>query len=550
MHDETTMTSAPRSRQLWIAISAIFVPLVVLAVVEICLRWTAIGYPTALLTPCAVQGKPASCYNLFFAAPFFPAGSVQTPRLYSIPSQKPAGTYRIFVLGESAAMGDPDPAYGFSRYLEVMLRERFPAINFEVVNTGSVAINSHVVLRIAKQLAEQRPDLFIIYSGNNEVVGPYGPGTVLTSSGMSIPVIRSSIFLRSTRIGQLVSKLGTQKRTWQGMEMFLDKQIRANSPLMQQVYANYERNLRDTIEVGRAAGTQVIVATAATNLEDCAPFASLHSEGIKPEQLSQWSLLVQRGNERESARSFSEALELYRSAAKIDNEYAEVEFRIARCLKNLGDVKAAKEHFQRARDLDTLRFRADTRINDINRFVPAAYSGVALVDTESLFSNASREGIVGSDLVYEHVHMTPLGSYIFARAIYAQLAGKLASGPVAEAPSQTECERMLALTSYDRSRIAQEMLRRLQRAPFTGQLNHAEQVSRFQLQAESMSETPNDTALQYQWAIARAPQDAMLRYNFGMFLFAYNRAAAAEQLAMAQPWDGFPVFLPDGTQIR
>ena len=45
-------------------------------------------------------------------------------------------------------------------------------------------------------------------------------------------------------------------------------------------------------------------------------------------------------------------------------------------------------------------------------------------------------------------------------------------------------------------------------------------------------------------------QDAMLRYGFGMFLFAYNRVAAAEQLAMAQPWDGFPVFLPDGTQIR
>jgi hypothetical protein len=109
---------------------------------------------------------------------------------------------------------------------------------------------------------------------------------------------------------------------------------------------------------------------------------------------------------------------------------------------------------------------------------------------------------------------------------------------------------MLALTAYDRSRIVQEMLRRIQRAPFTQQLNHAEQVLRFQLQAESMSETPNDTALQYQWAIARAPQDAMLRYNFGMFLFAYNRAAAAEQLAMAQPWDGFPVFLPDGTQIR
>jgi len=544
------MTSKPRSRALWIAISAIFVPLLVLAVVEACLRVAGVGYPTALLTPCTVQGKPASCYNLFFAAPFFPAGSVQTPRLYSIPAQKPPGTYRIVVLGESAAMGDPDPAYGFSRYLEIMLRERFPAIKFEVVNTGSVAINSHVVLRIAQQLADQRPDLFIIYSGNNEVVGPYGPGTVLTSSGMSIPVIRSSIFLRSTRIGQLVTKLGTQKKTWQGMEMFLDKQVRANSPLMQQVYANYERNLRDTIAVARAAGAQVIVATAATSLEDCPPFASLHRDGIKPEEVNDWSSLVQRGNELEAARSFSEALELYRSAAKIDNEYAELEFRIARCLKSLGDTKSANEHFQRARDLDTLRFRADTRINDINRSVLAAYSGVGLVDTESLFSSASRDGIVGSDFVYEHVHMTPMGSFLFARAIYWQVAGKLANGPVADAPSETECERMLALTAYDRSRIVQEMLRRIQRAPFTQQLNHAEQVLRFQMQAESMSETPNDTALQYQWAIARAPQDAMLRYNFGMFLFAYNRAAAAEQLAMAQPWDGFPVFLPDGTQIR
>lgn len=544
------MALATKSRSLWIALSATIVPLLVLGVVEGCLRLAGVGYPTALLTPCTVQGKAASCYNLFFAAPFFPAGSVQTPRLYSIPTQKPAGTYRIVVLGESAAMGDPDPAYGFSRYLEVMLRERFPAIKFEVVNTGSVAINSHVVLRIAQQLADQRPDLFIIYSGNNEVVGPYGPGTVLTSSGMSIPVIRSNIFLRSTRVGQLVTNLGTQKKTWQGMEMFLDKQVRASSPLMQQVYANYERNLRDTVAVARATGAQVIVATAATNLEDCAPFASLHREGIKPEETNEWSSLVQRGSELEAARSFSEALELYRSAAKIDNEYAELEFRIARCLKSLGDAKSANEHFQRARDLDTLRFRADTRINDINRSVLAAYSGVGLVDTESLFSSASRDGIVGSDFVYEHVHMTPMGSFLFARAIYWQVAGKLANGPVAEAPSETECERMLALTAYDRSRIVQEMLRRIQRAPFIQQLNHAEQVLRFQLQAESMSETPNDTALQYQWAIARAPQDAMLRYNFGTFLFAYNRAAAAEQLAMAQPWDGFPVFLPDGTQIR
>jgi hypothetical protein len=68
--------------------------------------------------------------------------------------------------------------------------------------------------------------------------------------------------------------------------------------------------------------------------------------------------------------------------------------------------------------------------------------------------------------------------------------------------------------------------------------------------AQRPDETPNDTAAQYEWAITRSPEDPMLRLRFGMFLYPYNRAAAAEQVGMAQPWDGYPVFLPDGTQVR
>jgi tetratricopeptide (TPR) repeat protein len=538
--------------RLFLAASALFIPLLILGIVEGCLRVADVGYHTELLVPCTVQGSPASCYNLFFAAPFFPAGMVQTPRLFSIPAKKPHGTYRIFVLGESAAMGDPDPAYGFSRYLEVMLRERFPAMKFEVVNTGSVAINSHVLLPIAKGLADQRPDFFIIYSGNNETVGPYGPGTVLTASGMSIPVVRGDILFRSSRIGQLLVKLGTQKQEWRGMEMFLDKQIRASSPLVEQSYANFERNLRDTIAAGRNAGAKVIVATVATNLKDCAPFASLHRENLGQDDLRSWSTLFQQGNSLEAGQSYAEALKLYFSAAKIDDEYAELEFRIARCLWGLGDYKSAREHFIRARDLDTLRFRADSKINDINRSVASSSTGVGLVDADTILANASSDGIIGSDLVYEHVHLTPDGNYLLARAMFLQIASSLSSesSAASEVPSQAECERLLALTRYDRSRIAAEMLRRLQKPPFTNQQNHSEQMFQLMPKAERSGEDPNDTAQQYQWAIARAPEDRMLRLGYGMFLFPYNRAAAAEQMGMAQPWDGYPVFLPDGTQIR
>jgi len=522
----------------------------VLVIVEAGLRLLGVAFSTSLLVPCTVKGSPSSCYNLFFATPYFPAGMVQTPRLYSIPATKPQGTYRIFVLGESAAMGDPDSAYGFSRYLEVMLRGRFPAIKFEVVNTGSVAINSHVVLRIAEGLADQKPDLFIIYSGNNEVVGPYGPGTMLTSGGMSMPVVRSSIFFRTTRIGQLLTSLGTKKREWHGMEMFLEQQVPADSPLMQQAYSNYEDNLRDTIRVAQAAGAKVMVSTVATNLKDCAPFASMHRKNLRRDDLKKWSALVQQGIDLDAGNSPAEALKQYQAADAIDDGYAELEFRMARAAWRLRDYKAAREHFLRARDLDTLRFRADSKVNEINRSV-ATSSRVALVDAEKILSDVSPDGIIGTDLIYEHVHMTPEGNYLLARAIFAQIAPTLPQGTqAAEPPSEIECERLLALTGFDRWRLANDMFGRLQKAPFRNQLNHSEQLFHFAWGAQAPNEDPTDTVTQYQWAIAQHPDDPMLHLRFGGFLFPYNRSAAAKQMGMARPWDGYPMFLPDGTEIR
>lgn len=535
------------------AASAVVVPLLLLGVIEGALRLFGVGFPTGLTVPCTVQGHAAACYNLFFPAPFFPPGMIKTPQAYAIPAEKPQSTFRVFVLGESAAMGDPDPAYGFSRYLEVMLRHRYPAIKFEVVNTGSVAINSHVLLPIAEGLAKQRPDLFIIYSGNNEVVGPYGPGTALTGSGMSMPVIRGNVFVRSTRIGQLLTKVGTQKREWGGMEMFLDKQVRESSPLMKYTYANFEENLRDTVRIAQRSGARVIVSTVATNLKDCAPFGSLHRENLKPDELRSWNALVQQGADLENARSYDEALKAYEAASKIDDQYAELEFRIARSLWMLGHYASAHAHFEWARDLDTLRFRADSKINEINRAVASA-SGAELVDAESVFSNESPNGIVGSELVYEHVHMTPLGNYLLARAMFLQIASKMpasAGHPVgkAEVLSEAECEQLLAFTGHDRSRIALEMLERLQKAPFTNQLNHSDQVLRLTLKAEDPGENPDETAAEYEWAIRQRPGDRILHYNYGLFLFEHNRAAGMEQLRRSRPWDGFPVFAPDGMRV-
>ena len=551
MSDVAETQNSKLSLRKWLVRALISGALFVVAVaaLEAGLRLTKTGFDTALLVPCTLQGQPASCYNLFFPAPFFPPGMIKSPQVYAIPKNKSPQTYRIFVLGESAAMGDPDPAYGFSRYLEVMLRERYPEKHFEVVNTGSVAINSHVLLPIAKGLAEQKPDLFIIYSGNNEVVGPYGPGTALTSSGMWMPFIRSSIYYHETRIGQLLTKLGSPKREWGGMEMFLDKQVPASSPLMPRVYANYEQNLRDTITAARQAGARVIVSTVGTNLRDCAPFGSMHRTGLSAADLQRWTTLVEEASQAEQSAQYAEALDAYQQAAKIDDQYAELEFRIARMLQKLGKVDPARDHFSRARDLDTLRFRADSRINEINRSV-ARSAGAELVDTDDLFAKASGDDVTGSDLIYEHVHMTPAGNYLLARAMFAQIASKFDRPvPVNDIPSEAQCEQWLAFTPHDRMRLAREMYGRLQRPPFTTQLNHAEQLLKLSNQAELADPDPRETAAEYLWAIRQQPGDRVLHYNFGLFLFNFNPNAAAEQLRLSRPWDDFPVFAPDGTLL-
>jgi tetratricopeptide (TPR) repeat protein len=548
--NEATPSGGTRWRT-WLLVlaSAIVVPALILILVEVTLRLCGVGTDTSVTRPCTDHGHAASCDNESFSAAFFPPGMLRTPRPYAIPAVKAPGTFRIFILGESAAWGEPDPTFGFARYLEVMLRASFPSVKFEVINTGTTAINSHVMLPITKDLAQYQPDLFLVYAGGNEVVGPYGPGTVLTSAALSLPSIRARIFFNSTRIGQLVAKVssGQKPAEWRGMEMFMDQQVRADSPQLQAAYDNFGSNLRDIIAVARKPGAQVLLSTIAANVKDCAPFASLHREGIHQEDLQQWDALVQKGEANEKAGSPAEALKDYLAAADIDSQYAELQFRIARCFWAIGDFNHARERYLLAQELDTLRFRADQRVNETIRSVATnAGRGVELVDTNAIFAQESEHGLPGSNLFYEHVHMNPAGNYLIARSLFSKIAGMVASKlQVARSetvPTQEQCERLLGLTAYDRSRIVHMELRKMQHPPFTHQLNHDDEVSALEQEAKSLKVEYGETIAEYQWAISQNPDDRLLHLNYGFFLHRYAPAVSEQELRIALPYDNAPVL--------
>ena len=138
--------------KLLIPIVAAVLPLLLL---EFGLRAAGYGYPSAFFV--RMRGTPDYTTNQMFGRRFFPVLLARTPVPERIASPKPEGTLRIFVLGESAAMGFPEPGFSLGRNLEMMLRRIYPERRFEVIAASMTAINSHVLVPIARDCARLQP---------------------------------------------------------------------------------------------------------------------------------------------------------------------------------------------------------------------------------------------------------------------------------------------------------------------------------------------------------------------------------------------------------
>jgi len=454
-------------------------------------------------------------------------------------AEKPENVYRIFILGSSAAQGVPDSAFAFGRILEVMLEETFPRVKFEVINTALTAVNSHAVLPIAKECLKHQADLLIVYMGNNEVVGPFGPGTVFAPFS-SLALIRFNMALKTLRLGQLLAGLAqslvmkkNDLRVWRGMEMFLERQIPADDPRLKSVYRYFAGNLEDIGRAARRKAAPVIYCTVAVNLKNCPPFASSHHVDLSAGRREEWESFYRQGIERENAGDDQGAAENYRSASGVDDGFADLAFRMGSCDWRRGDYENAKLSFSKARELDTLRFRADGEINRLIRETAAGRESESLflADTEKVLAAQSDHDIPGEELFLDHVHMNFKGNYLIARTLFDRIqpllpegmkkTGNAAAGP----PSLETCAEKLAYTDWDQYYIAEEMLNDyIKKPPFSNQLYHAEHVSRLEkeltsLRARLSVEVVQKCAAQYEAALARSPQDWWLHWKFAYLLY-------------------------------
>lgn len=535
-------------KRLWMfrLAAMIAAPLLVAVVLEVALRIAGYGYSSGFLLTGEKNGEATFYPNPRFGWKHFGKQLARSPVPFAIGKQKPENTVRVFVFGESAANGDPEPDYGLPRMLEAVLELRYPQTKFEVVNAAITGINSHAVREIARDSVNAGGDVWVIYMGNNEVVGPYGAGTVFGPQTPALPLIRASLAIKSLRMGQLLGSLigsmsGSESgdKQWGGMTMFTKNQVARDDPRMEKVYHHFERNLDEILGFARDRGIKTVVSTVAVNLSDSAPFASgWSSKTLTAGQKMAWDQHAKEGSGLFARNQFDSAILEFNKAAEIDRNVSELQYLMGRALLGKNDPSAALVHFESARDLDLLRFRCDSHLNSIIRKLAENPQGGAdaFVDAATELNSLSPGGIAGEAFFLEHVHLTLAGNYqlakLLARGVEDSMAAVLPPPTEQLWPTLEECAARLAWTPLAEQGTLVKILGRLNEAPFTDQISHSRQLRAIRKSLTELANQPKDQQLSKSLEIVRSavekcPEDASLRSQLALLLTQDGKLDAA-----------------------
>lgn len=311
---------------------------------------------------------------------------------FSFQKEKDPDTFRIFILGASTGIGYPYRYNGgFHNWLEYGLQRSYPRQKFEIINLSLTAINSYTLLDFTKQLVDYEPDAVLIYAGHNEYYGALGVAST-NSIGKSPWLVNTYIKLKTLRTTQLIAntvysfnnkKLNeTAANETLMKKMVKDQRIPFDSELYHEGIVQFETNLEDILELLNNNNIPTFLSTIVSNVKDVKPFIS---DSI--------------GESVSANAFFGKAQETYAS----------------------NNFDASNKNFIKAKEFDMLRFRAPEKINTCIESLSSKYSNIVLVNSYDAFVKESPHGIIGNELLLEHVHPNVKGYALLGFSFYKAL---------------------------------------------------------------------------------------------------------------------------------
>ena len=375
------------------------------------------------------------------------------PMRFDIP--RPAGVYRIVVVGASTVLGFPyPPELSFPRRVQILLNQQNSDSRFEIINVGMVAINSFSLVDIVKQSVVMQPDLIVVHAGHNEF---YGPGGVASTTGTAL----NSQFLlaakvRRRRLYQLavsafIDAPSSQKDLME--ELPASVAIPKDGRLFKEAEKYYRENLEQMVEIASSAKIPIVLSTVASNLSGHSPVSFLLPENLDPQDMEDWTVLFYKGEHLSVEKLWHDALEQLKQAEAISSNSSLLHYRMGQCLESLERYSESRKEFEMARDLDGCRFRAPGSFRGIVRDVAeqTPRSNVFFVDSAEQLAVEAGPAVLGSNYFLEHVHYNLHGhrrlAIILSRFVQEQILKR--QWNVARVPTDSGMDQLLGLLPED-----------------------------------------------------------------------------------------------------
>ncbi len=407
----------------------LLLPLAVLAGVELLFRATGFFAPEPLVVEVPDSQGALVKFNPWVTRRYFDSTFAALPNLApeSFARQKGTSTFRILCLGESTTAGFPfESQVPFPAQLREILAHAYPHKRIEVLNAGISAISSYVVLDLLPELLQEaNPDLIVAYLGHNEFYGVYGSGSTLFPAKKRA-LVTTMLRLQHLHFVQMVKR---------GLRALRTHPVRSpgNRTLMQSVVGNQEiafgspeyrttmdafrANLEAMADLCRDRGVPMVIGNLVANERDQPPFHSLVDSARGPDVARTVGAALHSGDSLLAAGQLPGAEARFLEAWRADSTNADAWFGIGRVRLSQGDSTRALGWFLGAKDRDAMRFRASEEANAIVTATAIA-KGLRLANMVDAFRGASPRGIIGKEMMVDHLHPNPRGYYLMAETVY------------------------------------------------------------------------------------------------------------------------------------
>jgi hypothetical protein len=341
---------------------------------------------------------------------------------------KPAGEFRIFVLGGSTVQGRPySIETSFTSWLELSLEAADPSRPWQVVNCGGVSYATYRLAPILDEVLGYQPDLIVFYEGHNEFLEDRTYAEIkhapkwFTRLHEQAAGLRTYNLLRAAVRGRSTSAEAAKPQATlpAEAEARLDYKNGLNSyhydPAWQRdCIAHFEFNLRRIVATCRSRGVPLVLVNPASNL-DWLPFKAETRDDLSADRRAEVTRLWDSARGLYST-NLREAARLLDEATTIDDRHAGLWYDLGKCRMQLGEYPEARAALVRAKDADVCPLRILSPMNEIVLRV-AAETATPLVDADGLFTDHSPGRINGAKWFVDHVHPTVEGHQLLADAL-------------------------------------------------------------------------------------------------------------------------------------